>query len=331
MLFNRLVPSLLLATLLTACSNSEDTTGDGARIGYLFPAEMSGISYETESKSGITGRGSEFVYKEGETITFSVGGVVLADRVPAKQYMTTVDFETDLLALIDAGEVDKLLHLHENLEEAALQNFRVANKYNFLRGLDDDYDTDNGIRISTKTREALESDPSVSQIDFTVNPEDFIDEDSVASQIISAICFPIDKDCDETTGGGRPLSNASQGLSEFMEDRYYDIAGLIFLSPELFQINATDTRLYTIQIQTLGLYDKISDLEVVTADELAQLGDNPPATQKDVVGIDSFSVLDGTVSFYSTGDPGDETEIIINVKLENDYRWFKKVFRVKLL
>ncbi|MBK8972264.1 MAG: hypothetical protein IPM37_13245 [Hahellaceae bacterium] len=331
MLFNRLVPSLLLATLLSACSNSEDTTGDGARIGYLFPAEMSGISYETESKSGLTGRRSEFVYKEGETITFSVGGVVLADRVPAKQYMTTVDFETDLIEIIDAGEVDKLLHLHENLEKTALNNFRVTNKYNFLRALDDDYNSDNGIRISASTREALANDPSASQIDFTLNPDDFIDEDSVPSQIISSICFPKDVSCDESVGGGRVVYSGAQALTGLMGDRYYDIASLIFLSPEIFQINASDTRLYTIQIQTLGLYEKISELEVVTADELAQLGDNPPATQKDVVGIDSFSALDGTVSFYSTGEPGDETEIIINVKLENDYRWFKKVFRVKLL
>lgn len=331
MLFNRLVPSLLLMMLVTACSNSQDTTGDGVRVGYLFPMEMSGVAYETETQSGTTGRQSEFFYREGETITFSVGGIVLADHVPIKQYMTTLDFEPDLLALIDAGQVDKLLHLHEELEQTALNNFRVINKYNFLRALDNDYDTDNGIRISAATQEAVLNDPSSGQVDFTINPLDFIDEDSVPSQIVGAICFPIDKDCDETVGGGRPLSQAADILKQFMADRYYDIAGLIFLSPEIFQINASDTRLYTVQIQTLGLYEKVSELEVVTADELAQLGDNPPAIQKDVVGIDSFSVEEGTVSFYATGEPGDETEVIVNIKLENDYRWFKKIFRVKLL
>ena len=45
--------------------------------GVFYDSPVEGLSYETQTLSGMTNDKGEFEYREGETVTFSVGGLVL--------------------------------------------------------------------------------------------------------------------------------------------------------------------------------------------------------------------------------------------------------------
>ncbi len=326
---NRFLVPLILTLTLSACSSDEgeDTSG-GALTGFLFPGGLSGLPYETPSRSGLTGANGEFLYLPGETITFRIGDLVFAEQIVAKQYMTTLDFESDLTAAIDVGEVDKQLSLHENLEATAATEYRVSNKLSMLLSLDDNREREDGIQISLDTRSAIESDPLASSVDFDIPPGDFIADESDASALIGNICFPENDPCNDDDSRG--LGNYGDLIGDYLEDRYFDIAGRIFPRPETVQIAAGDAQPLTVTIQILGLHGRLLQMEVATADQLAQLTENPPPNEKTVIVVDGFSVENGTVTFHAEGSSGDETELVINLKLDNDYRWMKKVVRVKI-
>lgn len=319
---------------LSGCSDEGDSGDDGSLTGFILPTGLSGVPYETETRSGLTGRNGEFRFLEGETVTFRIGDLVFADKVVAKQFMTTIDFEPDLAATINTGEIDRSLSLHENLEQAASRDNRVVNKLAMLHSLDENALPDDGIEVTENTRTSIEASELAATIDFSISPLLFEKSDSVASVMLNTICFSDDTDCSD--GDGRAVEDLRFSIDDYLDEnlpaRYFDIAERIYLRPEVFQINAGDTRLFTVSLQILGLYGKLLQMEVATADELAQLSETPPPIEKSVVGIDSFSTESGgTVTFYATGAAGDETEVVVNIKLDNDYRWFKKTFRVQLL
>src|SRR5579863_10350120 len=80
-----------------ACGLSAQTVRTGVLAGPII-----GIKYETATGSGVTNEKGEFKYRAGETVTFSVGGVVLGS--------TRANQRVNLAQLVDRvrGNIDKL-------------------------------------------------------------------------------------------------------------------------------------------------------------------------------------------------------------------------------
>ncbi len=124
---NTLIAISLLG--LTACGGG----GSGAPAvklvdGIFKDSNVTGLSYTADAKSGITDAG-KFKYKEGEDITFSLGGIDFGTAL-AKPVMTPVD-------LVTGG---------------TLSHTEVVNRVRLLMMLDEDNIPSNGIVISSKVQ-----------------------------------------------------------------------------------------------------------------------------------------------------------------------------------
>lgn len=134
------------AFLISACGGGGDTdsttsTSTTASIGVFEDSLVSGLHYETATRSGTTNSSGEFEYLPIETVTFSVGGVVLGSALagPVITPLTLVD------GAIDATDPV------------------VTNIVRLLLTLDSDKSPDNGISISAASAAAAENQ----SVDFT--------------------------------------------------------------------------------------------------------------------------------------------------------------------
>ena len=90
----RLVSGLVVAILLTACGGGSGPTAiPGAPqilMGVLVDAPVGGVPYTTTRQSGFTSAAGEFQYQQGESVTFTIGGIVLGP-VAAAPMITPVE------------------------------------------------------------------------------------------------------------------------------------------------------------------------------------------------------------------------------------------------
>ncbi len=110
-------------------------------VGVFTGIPIEGMRYETDSTSGYTNANSEYNYFDGETITFSVGGIVIGSIAAA-----------DNISLLDL-ESASLPDNYESLEAVLLDFITtefdvISNKLHFLFSLDIDGNPDNGIDIT---------------------------------------------------------------------------------------------------------------------------------------------------------------------------------------
>ena len=128
---------------LYGCSGSSS----GTMQGRFLDSAVEGLTYETESMSGETDSQGRFTYKNGETITFSIGGIKLG-TTSAQPIITP-------LALVIGAEDEK--------------NPTVINITRLLITLNENNSPENGITISPETEAAL-ADVS---INFSQDPARF--------------------------------------------------------------------------------------------------------------------------------------------------------------
>lgn len=138
-----LMPGLVAATLLSAsgCIGSSEPdvdiiagggTGDREILHGIFLDEaVDGLAYQTATQTNFTSGGGIFAYIAGETITFSIGTIVLGSAA-AGPILTPQD-----LAAVPAT-----------------LNETVTNIARLLQSLDEDQDPSNGITISSATNGA---------------------------------------------------------------------------------------------------------------------------------------------------------------------------------
>ena len=119
-------------------------------VGVFLDSPVSGVSYETETKSGKTDENGNFEYDEGEIITFSVGNIILGSAVAS----------------------DTLTPMSLALSGSELSNPEVQNIAAFLQTLDSDGNVENGITITEEVVNAI----SVSEIDFSTNIIEILSE-----------------------------------------------------------------------------------------------------------------------------------------------------------
>lgn len=144
--FNRLFPpGILIPFLLTACG--------GGGGGHTDSVVM-GMTFTTATQSGTTDSDGRFTYKAGETITFSIGDIVIGETVAAKSDMTPVDLIPGVILYDKANQLIKMLN-SSRLTPERLAFFKLTNTLVFLQSLDDDAFPGNGITIAAGIADLL--------------------------------------------------------------------------------------------------------------------------------------------------------------------------------
>lgn len=130
----------LVATLF-ACSGGDSGSTTPSTGKFTDASGVAGIQYQTASQSGLTGIGGEFNYKTGESVTFSVGDVIIG-QAPAAPTLTTFD-------LVGIAPPLSALGIPNNTPSSLLFQ-QAANISVFLQTVDEDGDVTNGIQIPAK-------------------------------------------------------------------------------------------------------------------------------------------------------------------------------------
>lgn len=148
--------------MLNGCGNDSGSAGGSAEQppqavvpakGVFVDSPVAGMAYQTATQSGETDEKGEFQYLPGETVTFSIGDVVIGSA-PGASKVTPVDLGT---VKIDSDQ-------------------RTVNISRFLQALDRDGDHDNGIQLSPEINTELKG----RNIDFDKDSVSFNDADMLA-------------------------------------------------------------------------------------------------------------------------------------------------------
>jgi len=162
-------------------------SGGAATIqGTFVDSPVEGLQYETPTQSGITDAEGGFECQGGETITFSIGDIVLGSG-SCNQIMTPIDL---------VGEAFN--ETHETVKNIA----------RLLLSLDDDGDWDNGISITEEIRNECEG----RSIDFAQSRGEFGNDPDVQNlfDVLNALGV-------FTDGGVRTLCSAVQAQSHLRD------------------------------------------------------------------------------------------------------------------
>src|SRR5690606_41657654 len=105
----RLFSLIMCSCVLAGCSSGGGSSDNDAQVGYLTHNGIRGLSYETQSQSGITGPRGDIRNYPGETSTFRLVSLVLAEKVLAKEKLSPLDLEpSHLTNQHDSDMVDGL-------------------------------------------------------------------------------------------------------------------------------------------------------------------------------------------------------------------------------
>lgn len=141
--------------------------------GVFYDDPVQGLEYETQTISGVTNKKGEFEYRPGETVTFSVGGLVIG-AAPGDNRVTPAH-----LAIEVGGHAKKL------------RNQKVTNIARFLQSLDSDSNVENGITITDETRNLVNKYRY--QINFDQPERAFTEDPAVTAlfaELKASLCTP---------------------------------------------------------------------------------------------------------------------------------------------
>lgn len=157
---NKTLVPLLIIPFIAACgsSDSSDSKSSSVKTGYFIDSAVANIQYSTSSQSGRTTTDGEFKYKEGETVTFSIGDIELP-ATTSKPQITPLDLVTN----------------------GTLESTEVVNIARLLQTLDSDGNPNNGITIADSVHDAAAS------IDIDLEDEDFENDATLINFIADAV------------------------------------------------------------------------------------------------------------------------------------------------
>ena len=365
----RLLLPLSAALVLSACSDGGGSGSDDTLAGQIQSHGVSGLTYTTNSRSSTTDAQGKFRYYPGETLTLKVGALPIAEGVPAKEFISFLDFQPELREALETSKVDSQnLKDHALTESTLLNNQELLNRTRFLMALNwteviqDDEGIDIRPRVIDQLNAALDDSDLPSTVDFSIPSVEFEAEDSAANQLLASICFHEKGDqlCEEPptpaeieNAPERPENDAeidpnvtykqdlkslrerilqavrsiedidAQGAKEYLIKELAGITNAIgrqyYLSDHVASHSASDTALKTIAIRKVG-----GDIAIT------KNGIEAISTRPQDVAVHTWSWQEADVEYFVDGDVGGESEVLINLKPENDYRWIRKSLRVRI-
>ncbi len=150
----KIIPFVLCCFALVSCSSSSTTVTPGAvdgdaQTGLFLDSAVEGISYKTETLSGITNENGQFQFVDGENVTFKIGDLSFP-VVSAVKTVTPLDMT----------------------ESRSIYDNVVVNVTVLLQSLDVDADPSNGIEISDQAAaNAAAIDLNATPSEFAQNPD----------------------------------------------------------------------------------------------------------------------------------------------------------------
>lgn len=126
-----------------------------------------GLNFETRTQSGLTDDSGRFCYETGETVTFTIGGLVLGSAPGAKK-LTPAD-----LSIEAAGDVNKIV------------NRKVTNIARLLMSLNPQEDFEKGIHITEKIRSICHK---YRKLIYLNQPEDMFTSDKNVKNLMDELC-----------------------------------------------------------------------------------------------------------------------------------------------
>ena len=137
------IPVCLLAT---ACGGGGGDASIGLTLpltGILVDSPVSGVSYTSPSRTGITQANGEFFYREGDVVAFSLGATELGSATGRSQISRVELAGLDTLTVGNA-EIGAVI----NDETSAFQT--TVNLAVLLQTFDADGDPENGIEVTAE-------------------------------------------------------------------------------------------------------------------------------------------------------------------------------------
>ena len=122
----------LICPLLWGCGSSDS---DPLNTGVFIDSEVEGLEYASGNRTGLTDGSGKFYFMENNTITFSIGGLIIGEPVDAKELMTPIDIVAETDAFVTHPAVTNICRL--------------------LLSLDVNGDPDDGILISKAIRNII--------------------------------------------------------------------------------------------------------------------------------------------------------------------------------
>ncbi|MEP1097136.1 MAG: hypothetical protein ABJG78_18625 [Cyclobacteriaceae bacterium] len=128
---------IIICCIAFACSKDDSEIQEEAQplVGVFLDSPVSGLEYTALTFSGTTDENGNFDYAEGETVTFSVGGIQIGSSTGRAE-----------VSPIDISGIDN----------STINTVEVRNIATFLQSLDSDGNPSNGITITDATVSALE-------------------------------------------------------------------------------------------------------------------------------------------------------------------------------
>jgi len=359
--------TVLLSTLaLTGCLGSDDDGGTAAETGQLNFNGFSGLSFRTASQSGTTNVDGQFRYYPGETISFRVGDLVLAEGVPARPHVSLLEFFPDLRSALQTPTVDSEgLRTHTRTELNLLDDGALMNMTRLLMSLDwtQGVQEDEGIEIRHRVIDQLNAALPLldAPIDFTVPTTEFTaigTTPSPANQLLARICFhPEGDELCEAPPTPEEIQNAPERpeneedwdpATEYRQDLQAKRDRILEAIRTLDEIDNEDARTYLRRelqdITTVVSNGYYLDEDVAShpptdtgiksvrvqriGDETALAEIEAISTRPEDVTIHAWSWQSAEVDYFVSGDSGGESELVMSFRPENTYRWIRKSLRV---
>lgn len=151
---------MLLITLMvmTGCpSPTGDDDTQATKTGVFVDAIVEGAWYSTPSHSGRTNANGEFTYKEGESVTFSIGSIVLG-TVRAKAIITPLTLGGDE-NLDNIGDKSRgIARILQSLDsDTSSANIVISDNLESLTVTSVDYESDNGLIAIVNAAKVIDS------------------------------------------------------------------------------------------------------------------------------------------------------------------------------
>jgi hypothetical protein len=362
----RFLLPLSAAIALTGCfdSGGGGSPSDDTRTGRIHFQGVSGLTYQTASQSGRTDSRGKFSYYSGETVSFKVGNLVIAEGVPAKEYITFLEFLEDTrTALQTPGVDDEGLSSHQVREEALFSNTTLMNLSRFLLALNwtENVDDDEGIDIRKRVISQLNrvlNDPNLpNAVDFSVSTSEFTAENSPANLILAEICFypadnplcgepptqaeidlaperPVDGELDPDIDYKEDLEALRERILQSVRnlDEFDNEQARNYLRRELNAITRALSRQYYLSPEDAVHSAGDSGIKTVRVKKIngeAKLAElEAKSTRPTDVYVNAESWQEGEVEYVVDGPKGGESEILVNFRPQGTYRWVRKQIRI---
>jgi hypothetical protein len=352
---------------LAGCFGSDSSdSDDDSRTGQIMPAGISGLSYSTASRTGTTDSDGRYRYFPGETLSLKVGNLELAEGVPVLPIVTPLEFFPDLRAALQIpGTTAEGLQSHQITEQQLIQDVPLINTTRFLLALNWKLNMSDGGGIDIRERVINQLNAALPDldpaIDFNVPEDEFTasgNAPSPANQLLQSICFfpegdelcedpPTDEEIESAPERPEDVDERDEDI-EYREDlenkrdrilnavrsledvdvedartyltRELDaittrLANRYFLDDDVVEFPAADTAIKTVRVRKIAGEPQLADIEAISTRE------------QDVV-VHSFGWQSALVEYFVAGESGGESELLVNFRPEDTYRWVKKQLRV---